>query len=112
MRIFTFQDLGRNFGLRSQVLNKNIYIKFPLKSTGEAWAEIVAARIGEHLGLTMGKMTVARFEGTVGVLSEKFRSIDEGFFAGGDLFLEFCPDFDRESLDHYHVDMLFRVLTK
>jgi len=55
---------------------------------------------------------LARFEGTVGVLSENFRSIDEEFFVGGDLFLEFCPDFDRESLDHYHVDMLFRVLTK
>lgn len=90
---------------------KKFLFKFPQKNTGEAWAEVVAAKIGQMMELDVHKISFACIEGELGVLSENFCEDDEEFYAGRDLFFSISPDFEHLLLEQ-QIELLFRVLTE
>ncbi|WP_371810208.1 HipA domain-containing protein [Geobacillus sp. DSP4a] len=92
--------------------NKRRYLfKIPKENTGEAWAEVVASKIGQHIGLDMMKADLAVYDGTIGILSENFVLYNEEFYEGGDLFFTIEESFDRRNLKHYHFLNVIKVLS-
>lgn len=90
---------------------KRYLFKFPKENTGEAWAEVIAARIGDLLELNVHHVIFAQLDDKYGVLSENFCDVGEEFHSGGDLFYSICPDFELQSLEN-QLELLFQVLTK
>ncbi|AMX82972.1 toxin HipA [Geobacillus subterraneus] len=86
--------------------------KIPKGNTGEAWAEVVASKIGQRIGLNMMEADLAVYDGIVGVLSRNFVFDDAEFYEGGDLFFTIAEDFDRYNLKHYHFLNIIKVLSE
>lgn len=92
--------------------NRRYLFKIPKENTGEAWAEVVASKVGQKLGLNMMKAELAIYNGILGILSENFIQEDEEFYEGGDLFFTIAEDFDRYSLKYYNFDNIIKVLSE
>jgi hypothetical protein len=90
--------------------NQRRYLyKIPKENTGEAWAEVVASKIGQGIGLKMMKADLAVYNHAIGILSENFVQEDEEFFEGGDLFFTVAEDFDRHHLKYYDFPNIMKV---
>ncbi|MED1488421.1 HipA domain-containing protein [Bacillus smithii] len=94
-------------------MNRRTYLfKIPKESTGEAWAEVIASKIGQKIGLKTMKADLAIYNGVLGVLSENFIRDGEEFYEGGDLFFAIAEDFDRYSLKYYDFPNIIKVLSE
>ncbi|MBE3554181.1 MAG: HipA domain-containing protein, partial [Thermicanus sp.] len=89
---------------------KEFIFKIP-RVNGELWAEIVAFKIGEALGLKMSNYNIALRNGQLGVLSTNFVNKDvETFYEGGDLFEAKFPSFNRYRLHNYTLENIVDIL--
>lgn len=94
-------------------LDKQRYLfKIPKENTGEAWAEVIASKIGQLMGLKTMKADLAVYNGILGILSENFVHDDKEFYEGGDLFFTIAEDFDRYSLKYYDFPNIIKVLSE
>ncbi|MGG6431961.1 HipA domain-containing protein [Anoxybacillus sp. D401a] len=85
--------------------------KIPKENTGEAWAEVVASKIGEFIGINTMKAYLASYNGLTGCLLENFVAANVEFYEGGDLFFTVAEDFDRYSLKYYDFLNIIKVLS-
>lgn len=94
-------------------LDKQRYLfKIPKENTGEAWAEVIASKIGQLMGLKTMKADLAVYNGILGILSENFVHDDKEFYEGRDLFFTIAEDFDRYSLKYYDFPNIIKVLSE
>lgn len=90
--------------------DQNALFKEPRANTGEAWAELVAALIGDLIHFPTATTSLATYHNTVGSLSNNFISTGEEFLEGGDLITRLDTSFDRYKLDHYTLDTILKSL--
>lgn len=83
---------------------KQFLFKQSNTTSGELWAEKIAAELGELLHLTMMHVQFAQHNGTFGVIMENFVSKDQELQDGGQLLSKAIPDFNVNSLDFYTIE--------
>lgn len=96
---------------KSSTMPTKYLFKIPTEGTGGHWAEYVASKVGEELGLHTVQVELAMNKGTVGTISKNFRAKTEELYEGGDLFLSLFEDFDRHSLNYYELPHILKLLS-
>lgn len=91
----------QKFWLVSPYNEKRYLFKIPKENTGEAWAEVVASKLGKLIGINTMKAHLATFNGLTGCLLENFVVANSEFYEGRDLFFTMAGDFDRYNLNYY-----------
>ncbi|AXM90509.1 toxin HipA [Anoxybacillus ayderensis G10] len=101
----------QKFWLVSPYNEKRYLFKIPKENTGEAWAEVVASKLGELIRINTMKAHLATYNGLTGCLLENFVVANSEFYEGGDLFFTIAEDFDRYNLNYYDFLNIIKVLS-
>lgn len=82
--------------------------RYPL----EFWSEVLAYQFGEAMGIGVPPCLPSIYQGVYGSLSQFFvdRYAGEFLMHGGDLFLNFRPDYDRRKGEEHSVKLIRKAL--
>lgn len=99
------------FWIKHPKFQTRYLFKIPRENTGEYWAEFIASKIGQAIGMEIIDVELATYNGTIGTIAKNFVKTKEEFYEGGDLFFTLFSDFDRYALKHYNFSNIIKVLT-
>ena len=70
--------------------------KHPRENTGEHWAELIAAELGQALGIKVAEVRLAEYEGVRGSMTRNIRAGADQTIVHGNELLEVLPGYERE----------------
>lgn len=109
------EQLGtkEKYWIHDATTNEKKLFKIGRENTGENWAELVAYKIGEHIGLPVARYELAVYNSKLGTISTNFVQDDERLIHGNELLVKIDKSYPSDrfyKVREYKLDTVLSLL--